>query len=855
MRLPGPSLLLTALLLSAAVFAQDDFKKDIAETAWPERAGKTRCISPDATYDENPAIALDADGQPWVAWVGWTDKQGDNVYLAHQTADGWSGPQTLTQQPGNYARPVVAVADDVVHVVWTQASPDGTSIWMVSGSADGFDPPTRVSPQRGKHQEPALAVDALGKLWMAWQAMTGESFDILLSRYDGTAWSDPITVADQPGNEWNPAVACDSAGGVWVAFSRFADADYDIFLNRLTDNQLGDEIRLSDHDAYDMHASLAVDGQDRVWIAWDRMRITGHSMSGDSRIDGLSPRTDQHISTLGHTDGTIEVRCVDGGKVLAPAQALPPPPGPKTPQGHNKQMGSYHLSYSAYPQVAVDAGGSIWLTYRAYMRPHWSSGYGEWWDVFAQRYAGNEWNAPVILKFSDGYIDAPALAAGVGGVWAAYHKEYTRPSLRDRERTIQQTLADGKKPHYGIPGRLGDLYAAQLEARPAKAVELIEAKPLSEAPSPLAEVMIPAEARRYTVKDNGQTYHLYWGDLHKHTTVLCVFNPEPESDTWFQYSRDIYQHDFSAVTDHQHNDGCMSDYQWWTMQKVADLYNAPGQYVTFYGSEVKQDAPYSKTGGHRNYIYYERPVPNHAPRHNPPSFRGIPGKTIEIPHVPFTFDNDIRPFDETTVRLVEVFQAMRAASEVKGGPREFENHKKKKGFGDHVHDGLAKGYRFGLIASSDHGFGGAYAAVYATSKSRKDIFDALHARRCYGTTAYGIVLDVRAGEHWMGEAFEAADPAKLKIHVRGYDSIVMVDLFRDQKIVRTWGDTKHAQTIQKINPGVAKVWKDLGKGDLKNVELEWAEPDPAAGAHNYYVRVILEDGEMAWSSPIYVTYK
>ncbi|MCK4277183.1 MAG: hypothetical protein KAX78_11745, partial [Phycisphaerae bacterium] len=99
--------------------------------------------------------------------------------------------------------------------------------------------------------------------------------------------------------------------------------------------------------------------------------------------------------------------------------------------------------------------------------------------------------------------------------------------------------------------------------------------------------------------------------------------------------------------------------------------------------------------------------------------------------------------------------------------------------------------------------------------------------------------------------------AELSIHVRAYARIAMVDIFRDQQIVRTWGDTKHAAVSQRINPAAEQVWVKLdGKAgeDGKETDLKWREDRPEKGTHNYYVRVILEGGEMAWSSPIWATY-
>jgi hypothetical protein len=147
-----------------------------------------------------------------------------------------------------------------------------------------------------------------------------------------------------------------------------------------------------------------------------------------------------------------------------------------------------------------------------------------------------------------------------------------------------------------------------------------------------------------------------------------------------------------------------------------------------------------------------------------------------------------------------------------------------------VQNALAKGYRLGIICSSDHGYGVSYACVYAKSASREDIFQALYDRRCYGSTAYGIVLDFRADGRLMGEEYATEVPAAFSVSVRGYSNVKSVELLRDGAVAHVW------------TPG------------KREVELEWRDDATGAGTHIYYVRVILEDREMAWSSPIWVTY-
>src|SRR5579872_7623882 len=78
---------------------------------------------------------------------------------------------------------------------------------------------------------------------------------------------------------------------------------------------------------------------------------------------------------------------------------------------------------------------------------------------------------------------------------------------------------------------------------------------------------------RYTAQVAGRSYGLYWGDLHRHSLVSrCTSGDEPSLEDFYRYAWDVCDYDFWAVTDHSENS---SDYQWWTIQKIADLFHVP----------------------------------------------------------------------------------------------------------------------------------------------------------------------------------------------------------------------------------------------------------------------------------------
>ncbi len=135
----------------------------------------------------------------------------------------------------------------------------------------------------------------------------------------------------------------------------------------------------------------------------------------------------------------------------------------------------------------------------------------------------------------------------------------------------------------------------------------------------------------------------------------------------------------------------------------------------------------------------------------------------------------------------------------------------------------------GVIASPDHGGGYGKACVFAEELTRESILDALRARRCYGTTAAKIFLDVRVSGHLMGEklATPAGAEVKVDVEVRCPVPIGKIELCRDNKYI------------------------DAQSPDGNQARVTFVDDHPPPGRCYYYVRVTQQDDEIAWSSPVW----
>ncbi len=158
------------------------------------------------------------------------------------------------------------------------------------------------------------------------------------------------------------------------------------------------------------------------------------------------------------------------------------------------------------------------------------------------------------------------------------------------------------------------------------------------------------------------------------------------------------------------------------------------------------------------------------------------------------------------------------------------------------------GHRIGLIGGSDNHLGtpgqndyaptvqqhAGLAVVLATDVTRKAVFDALWNRRCYATTGPRILLDFTVDGEQMGSELSRPPGARLTIAARvaGTAPLASVEL------------------VKLVDGAFATVDRATVVPDGLDASL--AFDDAFEASTLYYVRVTQSDGEMAWSSPVWI---
>jgi hypothetical protein len=342
---------------------------------------------------------------------------------------------------------------------------------------------------------------------------------------------------------------------------------------------------------------------------------------------------------------------------------------------------------------------------------------------------------------------------------------------------------------------------------------------------------------RVTAPGEEVEYTLLWGDLHQHSRLS---DGTGEPDDLYRYARHAANLDVMALTDHDHHGlRPLGQEEWEVIRQVNEAWYEPGAFVTFLAYEWT-----NWVYGHRN-VYYEEPQGEVFSMAD--SSTNSPGElwdslvargAMTIAHHtgggPVPIDWSIAP-PPSVEHLVEI-SSVHGSSEHVGCAKQIYNPVP----GAFVVDALDRGYRLGFIGSGDghvghpgenYSFCGGLAGIYATGRTRAEVWEALCARRTYATSGERIILDVRLGEHRMGEEVPAGtlpDLLRFEVDARGTAVIAMAELIADGAPVDTlFGIEEQVQ-------GVAEAPKDTQKTSY------------------YYVRITQMDGGLAWSSPIWV---
>ncbi len=264
-----------------------------------------------------------------------------------------------------------------------------------------------------------------------------------------------------------------------------------------------------------------------------------------------------------------------------------------------------------------------------------------------------------------------------------------------------------------------------------------------------------------SVQDDPQWLH-FWGDLHGQSNETLGTNTAEE---YFLFGRDRA---FLDACSHQGNDFQMTQEFWADLNALTKRLDDPGRFVAIPGYEWSAN---TAIGGDRNVFYRHEGRPMYRSSHAQIADLSDEETDAHNAHDLFEHlkDEDCVCWAHCGGRYANITYAHDGKLEAS-----VEVHSSWGTFEWLLHDAFSKNYRVGVVCNSDGhkgrvgasfpgaSFFGAYGGLtcyLASELSRDGIFEALRARRHYGTTGNRMYLDVRARPAGGAKRFER-DPAE-----------------------------------------------------------------------------------------------
>jgi len=801
-------------------------------------------------FMEAPSLAS-SNGVAWAVWLS-REPGGREQVLSRRYAGSWEPTLPVTPGPGKYESPCVScLSDGSPVVIWVAIRGDRWILEYSRYSGGKFSKPVPVSSGSGRAANPSLVSAPDGRAWVAWESYQDGMFWVRLSGYSRGSWGEPVAVTSGDSNAYDPAVAVDPVSGrAWIAYSAVDNqfersvflVDFDTKTRRFGARvpvAIGGKLRNAPN--RNSSPSVDCDREGRVWVAYER--------------DPGKRKSPNAACYQG--DRECSVVCYWKGKLWAVS------PGSAECGGKDVLTGSEDY----LPTLARDGAGRMLLFSRV---PRSKDTYpkGEMPRTIYNFRASlldppKGWTAPsTLLTGNDldiGDICRPAAApAGSDSVWIAWQGDnikYTGLFAKlDDFRPVESSiwvarvrLADDKvglgqakleETSAGTPTNLKAIKSGAMRGRPA--------------------------VKRRVVEADGQKYTVIMGNLHEHTnTPSSCMLPSNADGSYFDNYRhaiDMQGYDFEAITDHDF--GLYYDAAWRKALRAADFYNTPPHFMTIPAYEFsfintswgKQYQPArgsqilyfgSDESAMRFTVQDARPRCQLDPETN--DLNKLLGMLHRLnikdavlpPHqlTDFYSVTDWSIVDPEYRTVMEIFQ-VRGSYEYEGCPWQAKVHFTGDGGKADGYDtawaqnALARGQRMGFIAAADHcSTGIGMTVLMVKDLSRKGIIEALKARRCYATTGDKIFVDFRVNGHLMGQELKVDAPPRLTAEIQATAPIKHVVIFKNNK---TLYETDAAQL-----------------NGLDHLKLDLVDDSFVENSY-YYLRVVQDNDEIAWSSPIWV---
>lgn len=352
---------------------------------------------------------------------------------------------------------------------------------------------------------------------------------------------------------------------------------------------------------------------------------------------------------------------------------------------------------------------------------------------------------------------------------------------------------------------------------------------------------------------------LYWGTFHGESER---FDATREIESCLRVFRDEKAYQFYATSPFDDQEE-ISNETWKYLSPFVSEFNEDFRFTSFLGF---QWVGIEKEEGVRQFIYLKDNKPILRKKDlktnslkkiykicNPKDIISIPTFTMGRSS-PFDFQH----YNEEFERVVEIYNAWGSSecSKKEGNPKPIQG-KCSEFLEGSIQKALMKNRRFGFVAGGfdDRGIYSRFydsdqkqytpglTAIIAESQTKEHLFNAIRKRACYATTGARILLEFYIANNQMGSEMNTANRPGLMFNrfitasIVGTTGIKKVDLIRNGKIFKSF-TPKEDRFDFEIDDS-----ENLFKISLKDGNSLFSY---------YYLRIQQTDGNIAWSSPIWI---
>ena len=746
-----------------------------------------------ASGDADAVLAAADDNTMWVAYTSF--REGDeDVYVRRRNSDGaWSDEVLLGKSPGADFSPVIEVdSDGHVWCVWCRQSADGSWPLMVCRH-DG----RRWSEERvlfdGRCYHPQIQrVQGSGNLVLAWEDWSGGNSRVHTSWLEGGKWSEPISVADGSVTQQRPVLASGGDGGVWLAYDVVVDQKYELRLARWDGRVWDHQPHPPEIDGHRRRASIAVDKSGRVWVLPETEVIepiqVRRAFNGQDVIYNVRPPCRAMLIWTGKrwnalppgpamTAKAAVVHIDEKGSVWILART----PGPGTrdfllvgqryrgsqwytgtlsdgpwdgrPDGRLRfRVGKEPVGSVKQPVAVVEREGKVYVAWHETQRlftfePAWTYADGPVHTILhtlaieADQYLEAK---PVAYDPSYHGTDSPE-------VTPLPHAKMARPDASDRFEI------DGQPLHVYY----GDLHHHTEYSRDPGVVN------------------DDVDGNYRYVRD---IRRLDFEGLADHAEHI---NPHD----WYRIRR------AASFYNQGEHFAAMVAFEWTSEFYRAGNYQE-GHHNVVYRTDGPETRVYSASLPRSNTPL--RLIQRIEEEIEAARQKNIDANTLLFPHDPSRWVQPISwSWYNPRIRLLELVQS-RGNHEHLGSPQftPLRNDFQQQLMGKSAQDGLNKGLRWGFIGSGDHQ-GRPVAGVFALASDRETIFDSLYAKRTFATTGARMVVVASVNGHRMGSEWHGSETEHtIDIYARGSKPITFVELWKNGRMLWRWSPSVESREFK-----------------------------------------------------------